>query len=259
MSEVARTGLRARLADPDARLVAVFASIPRVEVAELLAVAGADVVLLDGEHGSFDVSDLPGVIAAVQGAGAAAVVRVAELRAQVIAAALDAGADGVLVPHVRTADDAREAVAATRFPPAGRRSVHGAVRAARYGATTDHLAASDARCAVLVMCEDADALEVIDDIVGVDGLDGVFVGSFDLSASMGFLGRPAHPEVAAATKRVFAAAERAGIAASLMSPTPDAAAGWFEAGARMVVAGVDTALFRGAVASAVEQARPPRS
>lgn len=180
------------------------------------------------------------------------VVRVPKLDTQAISAALDAGADGVLVPHVRTRAEAELAVAACRFPPAGLRSVHGAVTAARYGLRDDYLAAANDDSACIVMCEDAAALETIGQVAGVPGLDAVFVGSYDLSASMGYLGQPAHEEVLEAIRSVLATCDDAGVAAGLMAAEPGAVPGWYEAGARFVAAGVDTAMLRAGAAATVE-------
>lgn len=238
------SGLRARLNEPDARRLAAFASIPRIEVVQIVGYTGYDLVILDGEHGVFDAADLPGLIAAGHGAALDVVVRVPELRAQAIGAALDAGADGVLVPHVSDAAQAAQAVAACRFPPAGDRSVHGAVAASRYGARPDYLRSADSDSACIVMCEDAAALEDIEAIAAVPGVDAVFVGAYDLSASLGHVGEPEHADVVAAVARVVAATDAAGIATGVMSARPEAVAGWFEAGCRFVVAGVDTAMLR---------------
>ncbi len=241
------SGLRAQLADPAGRYLAAFMSIPRIEIAQIIGYCGYDIVILDGEHGAFDVSALTGLVAGAHGAGLQVVVRVPELRAQAISAALDAGADGVLVPHVRDAAEAAAAVAACRFPPHGARSLHGAVPAARYGARPDYPAAADAASACIVMCEDAESLADIDAIAGVAGVDAVFVGCYDLSASLGHLGQPEHPEVLEAVARVVAATGASGVATGVMSARPEAAHGWFDAGCRFVVAGVDTAMFRAGV------------
>lgn len=240
----ARTGLRARLAEPQTHLLAAFVGIPRVEIVQLLGHAGFDIVLLDGEHGAFDPSNMAALVAAGHGVGLHVVVRVSELRAQVISSALDAGADGVLVPHVRDETEARAAVADCRFPPEGIRSVHGAVPAAHYGYRSDYLHAANTDSACIVMCEDAQALEHIEAIAAVPGLDAVFVGSYDLSASMGYVGQPAHERVVEATRRVLTATREAGVAMGVMAPEPAATPGWFEAGARFVAAGVDTVMLR---------------
>lgn len=238
------SGLRAALAEPGARRIAAFVSIPRLEVVQIVGYSGYDLVILDGEHGVFDPADLPGLIAAAHGVGLDVVVRVPELRAQAIGAALDAGADGVLVPHVGEAAQAAQAVAACRFPPTGSRSVHGAVAAAHYGARPDYLRSADADSACIVMCEDAAALADIEAIAGVPGVDAVFVGAYDLSASLGHVGEPEHPQVLEAVDRVVAATRRHGIATGVMSARPEAVSGWFEAGCAFVVAGVDTVMLR---------------
>lgn len=249
-ADTARRGLRARLADPRARLLAAFVGIPRVEVVQIVAHAGYDLVILDGEHGAFDPSALAALIAAGRGAGADVVVRVPSCSAPAISAALDAGADGVLVPHVRDAQEAAAAVAACRFPPEGIRSVHGAVPAARYGLRPDYLREANRDSACLVMCEDAEALTDLEASVAVPGVDAVFVGSYDLSASLGYVGRPGHEAVVAATRRVLAAADAAGVATGLMAPEPGVVADWFARGARFVAVGVDTAMLRdGALAT----------
>lgn len=255
----APTGLRARLADPGSRLLAAFVGIGRVEVVQIVGHAGFDLVLLDGEHGDVASSGMAALVAAGHGVGLHVVVRVPELRAQAISAALDAGADGVLVPHVRDADEAHAAVAACRFPPQGIRSVHGAVPAAHYGFRPDYLRVANTDSACIVMCEDAAALAHIEEVVAVPGLDAVFVGSFDLSASMGHVGHPGHTQVVRATRRVLASAHQAGIAMGVMAPEPAATGSWFEAGARFVAAGVDTVMLRSGAEATVTATRAPAS
>lgn len=221
------TGLRARLADPQHRALAAFVGIPRVEVVQIVGLAGYDIVILDGEHGAFDASGMAALVAAGHGVGLDAVVRVPELRAQAISAALDAGADAVLVPHVRDGAEAAAAAQACRFPQ-GIRSVHGAVPASRYGFRPDYLRAANADTACIVMCEDAQALENIDAIAGAPGVDAVFVGSYDLSASIGYVGEPGHEAVVA--RPAGAGGDRnGGVAMGVMAPAPEATAGWFEA------------------------------
>lgn len=249
------SGLRARLADPEARLLAAFVGVPRVEIVQIIGLGGFDLVILDGEHGAFDPSAMAALVAAGHGVGLHVIARVPELRAQAISAALDAGADGVLVPHVRDAAEARAAVDACRFPPEGIRSVHGAVPAARYGFRPDYLSAANTDSACIVMCEDAQALEHLDEVVAVPGLDAVFVGSFDLSASMGHVGQPGHEAVVAASRRVLQAASGAGIAMGVMAAEPGATPSWFEAGARFVAAGVDTAMMRAGTQATVAATR----
>ncbi|WP_051215687.1 HpcH/HpaI aldolase family protein [Granulicoccus phenolivorans] len=237
------TGLRGALADPDRRLLGTFVNIPRVEVVELVAAAGFDLIVIDAEHGPFGLEPLVPLIAAAQGSGMYAVVRVPELRPHAIGAVLDIGADGILVPHVLSGDATAQVVAAARFAPEGTRSLHNGVRAARYGADPDYFAAANRRTAVLVMCEDIEAVRAIDDLIAVPGADAIFVGPLDLSASMGYVGQPNHPEVVDTVRSVLGQATNAGKAGSLMVSTAQQARDLLDAGARMVLVSVDTAMI----------------
>jgi 2-keto-3-deoxy-L-rhamnonate aldolase RhmA len=249
VNAVPYTGLRRRLHDGPA-LVGTFVTVPRVEILEIAAVSGFDLVVLDLEHGPFGVEALPALIAAGQGAGLAVVVRVAQNAEQAIGAVLDAGADGVLVPHINGAEHAAAAVWAARLPPAGGRSVHAWIRAARYGADTDYATSADADVAVLVMAEGQDAIRDLPGILATPDLDGVFVGPMDLSASLGLTGQPDHPKVRALAGDVLTAATAHGRAGAIFAPTTAAAATWLAAGARLVVLSVDTDLTRRGFAAA---------
>jgi 4-hydroxy-2-oxoheptanedioate aldolase len=131
---------------------------------------------------------------------------------------LDMGAQTLLVPFVETPEEAAAAVAATRYPPKGLRGVAGATRASRYGLTSDYFAVSDDEIAVLVQIETTNALARLEEIAAVPGVDGVFIGPSDLSASMGFLGRAGAPEVQAvledAARRIVATGKAPGILAT---------------------------------------------
>jgi 4-hydroxy-2-oxoheptanedioate aldolase len=241
MTSGSRTGLRAELRDGPRPLVGIFVMVPRTEVVEMAAAAGFDLVVLDCEHGPFGVDVLPALLAAARGAGLRAIVRVPENSPQVIGAVLDAGADGVLVPHVDSGRAASEAVRASRFPPAGERSVHGWVRAARYGADGGFPGTADDTVAVIVMAEGAQALENLDDVLATPGLDGVFVGPMDLAASLGMTGTdPCVQEIA---RNVLARVRDGGLAGGIFTPTPTVAATWVSAGTRLVVLSVDAALI----------------
>lgn len=253
------TGLRGALHDSNRRLLGTFVSIPRVEIVELIGAAGFDLIVLDAEHGPFGIESMTELVAAAQGAGLYAVVRVPELRHQTIGAVLDIGADGIIVPHVVSGDATERIAAAARFAPDGTRSLHNGVRAARYGADPDYFTAANLRTAVIVMCEDKEAVEHIDDLVAVEGVDAIFVGPLDLSASMGFVGDPANPVVVETITSVLATADRAGIAGSLMAGTPEESRRWLDGGARMTLCSVDTALILRALRAARDGAFPERA
>lgn len=249
MTAPTHTGLRQRLCDGPP-LVGTFVTVPRVEILEIAAVSGFDLVVLDLEHGPFGVEALPALIAAGQGAGLAVVVRVAENSEQAIGAVLDAGADGVLIPHVNNAAAAGAAVRAARMPPAGTRSLHAWIRAARYGADPDYAATADNGVAVLVMAEGQEAIRDLPGILATPDLDAVFVGPMDLSASLGLTGQPGHPRVTALAGEVLTGAAASGRAGGIFAPTVEQAATWFAAGARLVVVSVDTDLIRRGFAAA---------
>lgn len=235
------TGLRGELRDGSRPLVGMFIMVPRTEVVEMAAAAGFDLVVLDCEHGPFGVDVLPALIGAARGAGLRAIVRVPENAAQVIGAALDAGADGVLVPHVDSGRAASEAVRAARFQPAGERSVHGWVRAARYGADVEFAETANDGVAVIVMAEGAEALDNLDDVLATPDLDGVFVGPMDLAASLGLT--VSDPRVQEIARDVLTRVRDGGLAGGIFAPSPHVAATWVSTGTRLVVLSVDTALI----------------
>jgi 2-keto-3-deoxy-L-rhamnonate aldolase RhmA len=223
--------------------VTTFLLIPRVEIVEMVGGAGFDGVVLDLEHGPLVAADLPGLAAAARAADVYAIARVAERSPAGIAAALDAGVDGVLVPHVGSADDARAVVSAGRFPPRGERSLNPYVRGLGYGQELDGgLAAVDDGIAILVMLEGADAVDDLESICAVPDLDGVFVGPVDLSASLGHPGDPEHPVVVDAVREMFRRTRTVGAHAGVYAPSAEAAARWLDAGASLVAVSADVAM-----------------
>lgn len=248
--------LRARLR-AEAPLLATFVIVPRVELVEIAAAAGFDAVVLDREHGPLANGHLIPLVAAAHGAGIHAIVRVPENRAVEIGAALDAGADGVLVPHVGTGAAAAAAVEAARFAPEGCRGVNPYVRAARYGRDVPgYLAGANAGAAVIAMIEGADGVLATPEIVATPGLDGVFVGPYDLSAALGIPGRTGDPAVAERVQAIAREAVAAGIASAVFAPTPEAARGWLDAGIRLVALSVDAQLALAGMRAAVSATRP---
>lgn len=250
------TGLRARLAQGPP-VLASFSIVPRVEVVEIAAAAGFDAVVLDREHGPVDVSDLLPLVAAAHGAGIHAVVRVPANDGPMICAALDVGADGVLVPHVGSAAAAASAVAAARHAPEGHRGVNPIVRAAGYGADPGaFLAGANGRVAVIAMIEGAEGVAASAEIVRTPGLDAVFVGPYDLSAALGIPGETGAPEVVARIGSIAEEAAAAGIACGTYAPTPEVARRWIGAGLRFVGLGFDTGHLLAGMRAAVSGTRP---
>lgn len=236
------TRLRRVLADPATRLRATFVLLPRVEIVESLCHAGFDAVVIDLEHGPITVPELPPLVAAGQGSGGLVLVRVGSGVPSLVGAVLDTGADGVVVPHMTSAADARDAVRAARFPPAGDRSINPYVRAAQYDGGDGWTRRADEDTAVLVMVEGRDGVAALDEIATVPGVDAVFVGPIDLSASLGVPGRPEDPLVVAEVGRIIASTSALGVATGVYCPTPAAATRWQAAGARLVVLSADLAM-----------------
>ncbi|MCZ8259879.1 MAG: HpcH/HpaI aldolase/citrate lyase family protein [Beijerinckiaceae bacterium] len=178
--------------------IGFFATFGSPALTEMLAACGFDWVLVDTEHSPIELPDVIDHLRAIAGAGLPALVRPAWNDMVTIKRLLDQGAQTLLIPYVENAEEARAAVAHTRFPPKGVRGVSGASRAANYGLTPGYFAAAEAELCVIVQIESAGALAQIEAIAAVDGVDAVFIGPSDLAASMGHIGNPQHPEVQAA-------------------------------------------------------------
>jgi len=182
-------------------------------IAEIMANAGFDWLAVDTEHTDISMSQTTNLIRAME--PCLPFVRVRENDTLCIRQALDAGAEGVIVPLVNTADDARRAVAAAKYPPAGVRG-HAFCRANNYGAGFDTYAANaNNDTAVIVMIESKEAVDNISDILAVVGVDGAFIGPYDLSGSYGIPGETSHPLILDARDRVLEACKTAGKAAGI--------------------------------------------
>lgn len=243
------SGLRADLV-ARTRMLATFLMIPRVEIVEMLARAGFDAMIVDLEHAAVDIGDLPPLAAAAQGSRMRAIARLSSNSPAEIAKVLDTGVDGLLVPHVATAGEAARVVSAGRFAPAGDRSINPYVRATAYGwGDGSGRDAANRRTALIVMLEGSGAIAEVDSICAVDGVDAVFIGPVDLSASLGVPGEPEHPTVVDAVRGVLGRAAARGAATGIYAPTPDAAARWFNVGASLVALSADVAMAVGSFAA----------
>jgi 4-hydroxy-2-oxoheptanedioate aldolase len=212
--------------------------------AELCATAGFDWLLIDGEHGPNDLRSMLGALQAVAPYPAHPVVRVPHGDTVLIKQVLEIGATTLLVPMVENAEQARAMVAATRYPPRGVRGVgSGLARSSRWSAYARYLHEADDSICLLLQVETAAAMAQIDEIAAVDGVDGVFIGPADLSASMGHLGNPGHPDVRAAIDSGIARILAAGKAPGILSVDDALARHCIAAGARFVAVGVDATLL----------------
>lgn len=178
--------------------IGCFVTLGSTGLTELMAACGFDWILIDTEHSPVEVPDIVNHLRAVNTPGVSALVRPAWNDMVMIKRILDQGAQTLLIPYVENAEEARQAVAAIRFPPKGLRGVSGASRAANYGLSLDYFAEAERELCLIVQIETTGALSQIEEIASVDGIDAVFIGPSDLAASMGHIGNPMHPDVQAA-------------------------------------------------------------
>ena len=235
---------RERLAGSERALIGMWACSGSPLVTEVAAGSGLDWLLIDMEHSANTLESVLVQLQVVAAYPITPVVRVAANDAIAIKQVLDLGAQNLIVPMVSSADEARAAVAATRYPPEGVRGVGSALaRSARWNRVDRYLQESAAHTSLTVQIETSAGVAAASEIAAVDGVDAVFVGPSDLSASMGLLGQQTHPDVVAAVERVFTAVTDAGKPVGVNAFDPGAADAYLAAGARFVAVGADVALL----------------
>lgn len=222
---------------------------------ETIGYAGFDFVVIDTEHGPNDIAAVEHMVRAAEIGGLASIVRVTKNDPANILRALDVGAEGILVPQVNSGQAAREAVQAAKYGPEGQRGLAGIVRAARYGFRPlgEYLAESNKRTVVLVQVEDVKAVAALDEILAVDGIDGIFVGPADLSQSMGITGQFDKPEFNKVIDDVIARTVAAGKVAGIFCFSAEQAKYWAGKGARFLSIGSDGMLFARAAAALAKE------
>jgi len=222
----------------------LWLGLPDSSAAEIAAGAGFDWLLIDHEHAPFDVRDILVHLQVLAAYDVATIVRPVNDDPALLKKLLDIGAQSFLVPMVDTADQAAAIVKALRYPPAGQRGVGTALaRAARWNQIPGYLHQANAEICLIVQVETTSAMDNLDAILAVDGVDGVFIGPADLSASMGYPGEAGHPEVVARINDGLGRINAAGKYAGLMCLDPVLAEGYREAGAHFIGAGVDTVVL----------------
>jgi 2-dehydro-3-deoxyglucarate aldolase len=225
-------------------LIGCWLSLGSPITTEIVGVAGFDWLLLDAEHAPNDVLSLIPQLMALKDSPSAPVIRPHWNDTVMIKRLLDAGFHNFLIPFVESADEARRAVAATRYPPAGVRGVSVSQRSNRYGSVAGYFEKINDNISVVVQIESRTGVAAAAAIAAVDGIDGLFIGPSDLAAGYGHLGKPNHPEVQEAMAQVFAAAKAAGKPAGILSPAEPDARRYLEQGATLVAVGSDLGLLR---------------
>ncbi|MFD2091490.1 HpcH/HpaI aldolase family protein [Blastococcus deserti] len=220
----------------------LWSLLPGAVAGEVLAGTGADYVVVDLQHGATAEAQLPGVAAAIVAAGSVPLVRTRSPAFPDVGRPLDLGARGVIVPNVRDGDHAREVVAAGRYAPAGGRSI-------------GRLSGGADEPLVLVMIEAATALDDLDAILAVEGLDGVYVGPGDLSLSLGLTGEEHREELRGVVSAIVARATAAGVPVGVHAFSGEEAAGYAAEGATIVTVAVDAGCLREAATHHLRVAR----
>jgi 4-hydroxy-2-oxoheptanedioate aldolase len=239
---------KAALADRQSQ-IGLWSSLCSNIVAEVLAGAGFDWIVIDMEHAP---NEIPGVLSQLQAMAvgtAEPVVRCAWNDFVLIKRILDIGGRSILVPFVQNADQARKAVDATRYPPHGNRGVCLAPRANRYGRVAGYHAKAHEDICVLVQLETRATAKVIETIADVEGVDGIFIGPSDLAADCGYLGNPRHPEVQSLIDDACARIRAKGKAAGILTANPDEAARYLDQGFTFVAVGSDVGILGHGAAS----------
>ncbi|CAN7453748.1 aldolase/citrate lyase family protein [Acidovorax sp. LjRoot117] len=238
--------------------IGLWLALADAYTAEIVAGTGYDWLLVDGEHAPNDVRSILHQLQAITSATAAlppgttpphAIARVPVGDTALIKQYLDIGAQTLLVPMVDTAEQAQALVRATRYAPEGVRGMGSALaRSSRWQAYPQYVHEANAQVCLLVQAETVEAIRNLDAIATTPGVDGVFIGPADLSASMGHRGDPGHPDVQAAIHEGIARILRAGKAPGILATSEAQAREWLAAGALFVAVGVDTMLLASAAA-----------
>jgi 2-keto-3-deoxy-L-rhamnonate aldolase RhmA len=222
-------------------------------VAEILSHIGLDWLWFETEHSSLTDDNVLAMLQATNGADVSTVVRVPWNDKTMIKRALDLGPDGIILPLVNTREEAEAAVKAMKYPPLGERGA-GLGRAQCYGLhMPEYLQSANDEVMTIAMIEHIQAVENIDQILQVKGIDSVMVGALDLSGSMGILGNTADPKVEDAVQKVLAACKKANIPAGIITVAPEQANERIKQGFTNIIMGIDVLFLHGAALGALGQ------
>lgn len=225
------------------RQIGLWCSLCSPIAIEIVSYSGFDWLLLDTEHAPNDIGDILAQLQAAQAGPTSCVVRLAWNDMVLMKRYLDLGAQTLLLPFVQTRDEATRAVEFSRYPPNGVRGITRSSRASHYGRVRNYLDHASEEICLLVQIETREALEQIHAIATVDGIDGVFIGPNDLSASLGHLGNPQHPEVQAAIKDASTALRKIGKAAGILTSDGEEALKYISWGFSFVAVGSDVGIL----------------
>jgi len=221
-------------------------SLASISTCEISSQIGFDWLLIDGEHAPNDIGDIANLLRVIDPSDSHAVVRVVAGVPHIIKQVLDIGAQTILVPMVDTAEQAREMVKAVRYPPDGIRGAALVTRAAHYGSSENYAPTANEEICLLVQAESKTAIENLDEICSVEGVDGVFIGPFDLAASMGFVEDPNNVVVQETIENAISRIVSSGKAAGILMLDEARAKKYMEMGSLFVAVGTDVSTFSNA-------------
>ena len=251
----ARTNLLKRMLREGKPSVGLFHSLGSPLAAELLGHAGFDWIVVDGEHSTNDVISVRDQLVALDATGVPAVVRLVEGRTHLIKQFMDAGAQTLLVPMVDSVEYATALVRAMRYPPEGIRGVASGTRAGQFGLAADYLSTANQEACLIIQIESKKALDNLDALLGVDGIDCLFIGPSDLAADMGHLGNPGHPDVQGAIEKALKRIRGAGRSAGIYVGNADTCRKYVDWGANFLAVGTDLGILAKAVSGVARELR----
>jgi len=223
--------------------IGLWCSLGSNVAAEVIAGAGYDWILVDTEHAPNELPMVFSQLQALVGGTAAPVVRPAWNDMVIMKRLLDVGVQNFLVPYVQTPEEARAAVAATRYPPEGIRGVAVTHRANQYGRVKDYFKRANDEICLIVQIETRLALKNLEAIAAIEGVDGLFIGPSDLAAALGHLGETGHPEVREAIEDALTRIRKAGKAPGILAPIEADARHWLAVGCTVLAVGSDAGLL----------------
>ena len=233
--------------------IGLWCSLPGAYVAEAVAGSGFDWLLLDTEHSPGDPLTVMTQLQAVAPYPVSPIVRPASNDAVLIKRFLDLGAQTLLIPYVQSGDEAKSAVAAMRYAPEGIRGVSGVTRATRFGRVPGYAKRAHEELCLLVQIETQEALDRLEQIASVDGVDGVFIGPADLAASLGHVGEPGHPKIKTIIEDAIRRIRACGKPAGILTPDTAFAARCIELGTTFTAVGVDATILARATEALAKQ------
>lgn len=238
------------------RLIGCWAGFADPYATEVLASAGFDWLVIDGEHAPNDLRSISAQLAMLAGRQSLPVVRLPMGEAWAIKQVLDAGAQSLIIPMVESADQARALVRATRYPPEGIRGSGAALaRASEFSRIKDYIPTANAQICLIVQVESMAGIDALGDILAVEGVDGVFIGPSDLAVDMGYVGDSHAAEVQEVIRGALAQIAASPKAAGILALDPDTAQRYADWGAQFLAVGIDVVMLAQAARATVARWR----